>query len=88
MVIHLRKYEDSSYEQEGDRQLRAEKKNFPSHWTSMPPKSDYYRARIDRSSLEFKELESLFRMTMKDYEVRIGYIDRVQNLYMMEKYCR
>ncbi|XP_029187554.2 uncharacterized protein LOC114954996 isoform X2 [Acropora millepora] len=82
-----RKYEDSSYEQ-GDRQLREEKKNFPSHWSSMPPKSDYYRAHIDRASVEFKELENLFTMTMKDYKVRIQNIDRVQNLYMMEKYCR
>lgn len=54
----------------------------------MPPKSDYYRAHIDRSSVEFKELENLFTMTMKDYKVRIQNIDRVQNLYMMEKYCR
>lgn len=87
MLLNLRKYEDSSYEHE-DRQLRAEKKNFPSHWSSMPPKSDYYRAHVDRSSVEFKELENLFTMTMKDYKVRIQNIDRVQNLYMMEKYCR
>ena len=70
------------------RLLRAEKKYFPSHWSSMPPKSEYYRANVDRSSEEFKDLEKLFRSTMNDYTVRIENIDRVQNVFMMEKYCR
>ena len=88
MLLNLRRYGDRSYKKEEDRQLRMEKKNFTRHWSPMPPKLDYIRAHVDRSSVEFKDLEKLFRTTMKDYKVRIENIDRVQNFYMMEKYCR
>ena len=81
-------YGDSAYKEKVRRLLRAEKQYFPSHWSSMPPKSEYYRAHVERSTGEFKELEKLFRMTMNDYDVWIENIDRVQNLFMMEKYCR
>ena len=81
-------YGDVSYKEEEDGLLRAEKKNFTSHWSSMPPKLDYYRAHVDRSSVEFKDLEKLFRTSMNDYDVWIENIDRVQNLFMMKKYCR
>ena len=81
-------YGDVSYKKEEDGLLRAEKTNFTSHWSSMPPKLDYYRAHVDQSSVEFKDLEKLFRKTMNDYGARIESIDRVQNLFMMEKYCR
>ena len=54
----------------------------------MPPNSECYRANVDRSSEEFRDLEKLFGISMNDYTVRIENIDRVQNLFMMEKYCR
>ena len=54
----------------------------------MPPNSEYCRAHVDRYSKEFIDLEKLFGISMKDYTVRIENIDRVQNLFMMEKYCR
>jgi len=81
-------YGDVFYKEEEEDRLRAEKKNFTTHWSSMPPKLDYYRANVDRSSVEFKDLEKLFRMTMNNHDVWIENIDRVQNLFMMEKYCR
>lgn len=53
----------------------------------MPPNAQYKRVGLSQSSDEFKEVEQLFRRTMNDYVVIIG-IDRVQNPFMMEKYCR
>ena len=88
-ILHnFRWYGDSSFQEEVLRLLRAEKKYFPSHWSSMPPNSECYRANVDRSSEEFRDLEKLFGISINDYTVRIENIDRVQNLFMMEKYCR
>ena len=82
-------YGDVSYkEEEEDRLLQAEKRNFTSHWSSMPPKLEYCRDPVDRSLVEFQGLEKSFRMTMIDHDVWIENIDRVQNPFMMEKYCR
>ena len=53
----------------------------------MPPNVKYYRACVDPSSVEFKDLEKLFKRTM-NYYVVIENIQRVQNLFMMEKYSR
>ena len=53
----------------------------------MPPNVKYYRACVDPSSVEFKDLEKLFKSSMNE-EVQIAKIERVQNLFMMEKYCR
>ncbi|XP_015751438.1 PREDICTED: poly [ADP-ribose] polymerase 12-like [Acropora digitifera] len=80
-------YGDSSHHEDLHRLLRAEKKHIPSHWCPMPPNLKYYRAWVDPSSVEFKDLEKLFKSTMND-EVLIAKIERVQNLFMMEKYCR
>ena len=80
-------YGDPSYREEVHRLLRAEKRYIPSHWCPMPPNVKYYRACVDLSSVEFKDLEKLFKRTMNDY-VQIVKIERVQNLFMMEKYCR
>ena len=80
-------YGDSSYREEVHRLLRAEKRYIPSHWCPMPPNVQYYRARVDPSWVEFKDLEKLFKSTMND-DVQIAKIERVQNLFMMEKYCR
>ena len=80
-------YGDSSYHEEMHRLLRAEKKYIPSHWCPMPPNLKYYRACVDPTSAEFKDLEKRFKSTMND-EVLIAKIERVQNLFMMEKFCR
>ena len=53
----------------------------------MPPNVKYYRACVDPFSVEFKDLEKLFKRTM-NYYVVIENIQRVQNLFMMEKYSR
>ena len=78
-------YGDSSYHEEVHRLLRAEKKFIPSHWCPMPPNVKHYRASVDPSSVEFKDLEKLFKRTMNYFAV-IKNIQRVQNLVMMEKY--
>ncbi|XP_068694756.1 uncharacterized protein [Montipora foliosa] len=78
-------YGDPSVKEEVRRQLRAENKYFLSHWSSMPPNASYYCTSVD--PLEFKKLEQLFRRTMKDY-AKIIAINGVQNLGLMEKYCR
>lgn len=62
-------------------------KYVPSHWSPMPPNSRYERVAIDAGSSEFQGVEQLFRRTMNDYAV-IVRIERVQNPFMMEKYCR
>ena len=80
-------YGDSSYREEVHRLLRAETSYIPSHWCPMPPNVQYYRARVDPPWVEFKDLEKLFKSTMND-DVQIAKIERVQNLFMMEKYCR
>ena len=54
----------------------------------MPPSAQYRRITLTRSSGEFKDVEQLFKRTMNDYYVVIVNIDRVQNPFMMEKYCR
>ena len=66
---------------------RTVKSNVPSHWSSMPPSEQYTRVTLVPSSGEFKDVEKLFRKSMNDYVV-IERIDRVQNPFMWEKYCR
>ncbi|XP_078361818.1 uncharacterized protein LOC144646153 [Oculina patagonica] len=60
---------------------------IPSHWSSMRPSAQYTRVRLDASSAEFKDVGQLFRKTMND-QAKIKSIERVQNPFMWEKYCR
>jgi len=68
--------------------MSASYKYIPSHWFPMPPGAQYRRITLTRSSGEFKDVEQLFKRTMNDDYVVIVNIDRVQNPFMMEKYCR
>ena len=86
IVIFYRKFGDSSVREQISK--GSEKyKYVPSHWSAMPPNSRYERVTISADSSEFQGVEHLFRRTMNDYVV-IVRIERVQNPFMMEKYCR
>ena len=61
--------------------------NVPIHWSSMPPDGQYIRVMLTTSSKEYKEVEQLFRKSMNDH-ISIERIERVQNPFMWEKYCR
>ena len=61
--------------------------NVPNHWSSMPPDGQYIRVMLTTSSKEYKEVEQLFRESMNDH-ISIERIERVQNPFMWEKYCR
>ena len=63
--------------------------NVPNHWSSMPPDGQYIRVMLTTSSKEYKEVEQLFRKSMNDHiSIEIERIERVQNPFMWEKYCR
>ena len=53
----------------------------------MPPNSQYERVSLFSHEEEYKTVEQLFRRTMND-SFRIQSIERVQNPFMWEKYCR
>lgn len=53
----------------------------------MLPSAQHTRVPVDTHSAEFKDVEQLFRKTMNDQAV-IKTIERVQNPFMWEKYCR
>ncbi|KAJ7337280.1 poly ADP-ribose polymerase [Desmophyllum pertusum] len=59
----------------------------PSHWSSMPSDEQYKRVALTAMSSEYKEVEMLFKRTMKK-NVTINSIERVQNPFMWEKYQR
>ena len=61
--------------------------NMPSHWSSMLSKRQYQRVPLSRLSEEFKEVEKLFKKSIKRGVVIVG-IERVQNPFMWEKYKR
>ena len=61
--------------------------NMPSHWSSMPPKRQYQRVPLSRFSVEFKEVEKLFKKSIERSVLIVG-IERVQNPFMWEKYQR
>lgn len=65
----------------------AKYKYIPSHWPPMPPNKQYVRCGLLSDEDEYKTVEKLFRRTMNDYVV-IDSIERVQNPFMWEKYCR
>lgn len=48
----------------------------------------FVRVEVDVTSDEFKSVERLFRKTMKNDQSVIVSIERVQNPFLWEKYCR
>ena len=68
-------------------QTKAKDSHLPSNWSLMPSNTQYVRVRLSRSSQEFKDVEKLFRKSMKR-SVEILKIERVQNPFMWEKYQR
>ena len=60
---------------------------IPDHWSSMAPNAKYVLVKLEVNSVEFKEVEKLFRKTMKDEGVIVS-IERVRNPFLWEKYCR
>ena len=67
-------------------EIRAVESPVPSHWSYTPASEPYTRVTLDSSSWEFKKVEQLFIASMSN--VVIKKIDRVQNLFMWEKYRR
>ena len=61
--------------------------NTPSHWSPMPSTSQYQRVLLSAISDEFKEIEKLFKNSIKRSAVIVA-IERVQNPYEWEKYQR
>ena len=48
----------------------------------------YKRVKLKPNSDEFKGVETLFRKTVTEERAIITSIERVQNPFMWEKYCR
>ena len=67
-------------------EIRAVKSPVPSHWSYTPASEPYTRVTLDSSSWEFKKVEQLFKASMSNVVVK--KIDKVQNLFMWEKYRR
>ena len=65
---------------------RAVESPVPSHWSYTPASEPYTRVTLDSSSWEFKKVEQLFIASMSNMVIK--KIDRVQNLFMWEKYRR
>ena len=61
--------------------------NVPKHWSSMTPDTQYIRVTLTTSSQEYKEVEQLFQKSINNH-TSIERIERVQNPFMWEKYCR
>ncbi|XP_067017320.1 serine-rich adhesin for platelets-like isoform X2 [Acropora muricata] len=68
-------------------QTKAKDSHLPSNWSSMPSETQYKRVCLSCFSEEFKDVEKLFRKSMKR-SVEILKIERVQNPFMWEKYQR
>ncbi len=75
----------SSAKQKSGKNATSEK--VPSHWSSMPSKEQYRRVSLAVTSSEYKEMETLFKKTIRKTVV-IKSIERVQNPFMWEKYQR
>ena len=59
----------------------------PSNWASMPSTKEYTRVTLSTVSSEYKEVERLFKSSIKK-RVVIRRIERVQNSFMWGKYQR
>ncbi|XP_074636892.1 protein mono-ADP-ribosyltransferase PARP12-like isoform X1 [Acropora palmata] len=68
-------------------QTKAKDSHLPSKWSSMPSETQYKRVSLSCLSPEFKDVEKLFKESMKR-SVKILKIERVQNPFMWEKYQR
>ncbi|XP_074636867.1 uncharacterized protein LOC141895017 isoform X2 [Acropora palmata] len=68
-------------------QTKAKDSHLPSNWSSIPSETQYKRVSLSCLSEEFKDVEKLFRKSMKR-SVEILKIERVQNPFMWEKYQR
>ena len=68
--------------------MHSMKQHKPSHWSSMASDVKFERVEVDVTSDEFKSVERLFRKTMKNDQAVIVSIERVQNPFLWEKYCR
>lgn len=66
---------------------KAKDSHLPSNWSSMLSNAHCERVSLSCSSEEFKDVEKLFKGTMK-HSVKILKIERVQNPFMWEKYQR
>lgn len=53
----------------------------------MPLNMPYTRVALDAASAEFQDVEKLFKQSMNGRAV-IESIDRVQNPFIWEEYCR
>ena len=53
----------------------------------MEPKEKFRRFKLEANSSEFEGVERLFRETMKEDKVIVS-VERVQNPFLWEKYCR
>ena len=53
----------------------------------MPTQTQYKRVPLMATSFEFKEVETLFKKTIRK-TVAINSIERVQNQFMWDKYQR
>ena len=53
----------------------------------MPPDRQYIRVTLTTSSQEYKEVEQLFQKSINNH-TSIERIERVENPFMWEKYCR
>ena len=66
---------------------KAKDSPLPSNWSFMSPETQYDRVPLSCLSDEFKDVEKIFRKSMKR-SVEILKIERVQNPFMWEKYQR
>ena len=66
---------------------KAKDSHLPSNWSSMLSNAHCERVSLSCSSEEFKDVEKLFKGTMK-HSVKFLKIERVQNPFMWEKYQR
>ena len=60
---------------------------IPHHWSSEASDTSYTRVKAESDSSEFKEVETLFRKTMKEDKM-IDSFERVENLFLWETYSR
>ena len=67
--------------------VKPKSSDLPAHWSPMPSKIQYKRVPLASFCPEFKEVEKLFRKSIKR-KVKIISVERVQNPFMWEKYQR
>ena len=68
-------------------QMKAKDSHLPSNWSLMESETQYKRVLLSCLSQEFKDVEELFKESMKR-SAKILKIERVQNPFMWGKYQR